>query len=60
MKWVSEDEGDDNEEDLDCPLVSLPEHHRIPIRKSWKRTLVIKLLGRTIGFHVLHMKITEL
>ena len=51
---ISEDEEDDSDEevDLDCPTIRVSEE-KVRIRVPWKRTMIIKLLGRSIGYHLL-------
>ena len=48
-EWISNDEDCANEEDMDadCPNILLSE--KIKIHRPWKQSLIIKLLGRSIG-----------
>ena len=56
-EWLSNDEGDrmeeEENEDLHCPKIKLSKEEKIRIRKPWKRTFIIKLLGRSIGYKTL-------
>ena len=60
--YTDDDEEDDVEEEMDaeCPSISLTKKENERIRRTWKRTLIIKLLGRNIGYHLLLKKINEL
>ena len=40
--------------------MNLSKEEKIRICKLWKQTLIVKLLGRTIGFNLLLRKIREL
>ena len=57
-----EDEGSDEDEDMDqdCPTIRLSKEEKVRIRLPWKKTLIIKLLGRSIGYNLLLWKINEL
>ena len=57
-----EDDGDEPEEEdeLDCPSIKLIKTENLRLRKLWKQTLIIKLLGRRIGYTLLLRKIKEL
>ena len=61
--WLSDDDELDDfekEEDLECPAIRLTKEEKARIRRPWKHTLIIKLLGRRIGFTLLLRKIREL
>ena len=60
--WISDDEEISHEEetDPDCPIVKLSKEEKARFRRPWKQTLIIKLLGRSIGYHLLLRKIQEL
>ena len=52
---------DDNEEDdSECPSFILTKEEKGRIRRPWKRTLIIKLLGQIIGYMLLYKKIYEM
>ena len=57
-----EDEGSDEDEEIDrdCPTIRLSKEEKVRIRLPWKKTLIIKLLGRSIGYNLLLWKINEL
>ena len=61
--WISgDDEEEDHAEKMDseCSLILLSKEEKARIRRPWKRTLIIKLLRRMIGFNMLYKKINEL
>ena len=51
-----EEEDQDDEWDLDCLTVRLSKKDKQRILKLWKQTLIVKLLGRSIGYHHLLKK----
>ena len=57
-----EDEGsyEDEEMDRDCPTIRLSKEEKVRIQLPWKKTLIIKLLGRSIGYNLLLRKINDL
>ena len=57
-----DDEGSDEDEEMDrdCPTIRLSKEEKVRIRLPWKKTLIIKLLGRSIGYNLLLWKINEL
>uniref|UniRef100_A0A6N2LZK8 CCHC-type domain-containing protein n=1 Tax=Salix viminalis TaxID=40686 RepID=A0A6N2LZK8_SALVM len=46
---ISEDEDDDADED-DCPVIKISSEEKKRIRAPWKQTLIIKLMGRKVGY----------
>ena len=61
--WYSEiDEEDDNEEEMEkkCPTIRMTKKEKERIQRPWRQTLIIKLLWRSIGYHILYKKINEL
>ena len=58
--WTSDDEDEpqDEEMDLDCPNIWISKEEKIRI--SMINTLIIKLLGRTIGYNIRLRKIRDL
>lgn len=54
-KFYSDDESEleEDEEDEDCPNIRLSRVERQRIRKPWLKTLILKLLGRRVGFKIL-------
>ena len=62
-EWLLEEEedGDYNEEmEADCPSIRPTKEEKIRIGRPWRRTLIIKLLGRNISYNLLYRKIHEL
>ena len=59
--WVSDDDDDGmekpEEEDPLCPRIKISKEEKNIIRKPWKRTLIIKLLRRSIGYKTLWSRI---
>lgn len=43
-----------------CPAIVISEFEEQRLRKPWRKTLIIKLLGRKIGFKALESKISQL
>ena len=61
--WLLEDEEADDskeEDDHDCPSIKLSKEEKARIRKPWKNTLIIKLLGKSVGFNLFLRKVIEL
>ncbi|XP_019168342.1 PREDICTED: uncharacterized protein LOC109164046 [Ipomoea nil] len=50
---MQEDDGDDPY----CPTIKVTEEEKIRLRKPWQRTLIIRVLGRTVGFMYLHKRL---
>lgn len=49
--YVSDDDAYDVKDDnVDCPIISLTKEEKARIRKPWRQTLIIKVLGRTVGY----------
>ncbi|KAG5253172.1 receptor protein [Salix suchowensis] len=46
---ISEDEDDDADED-DCPVIKISSEEKKRIRAPWQQTLIIKLMGRKVGY----------
>ena len=40
-----------------CPILHLSKEEEARIRKPWRRCLIIKLLGRSLGFRFLEKKL---
>lgn len=55
-----EDEEPEDESDSECPNFNLSKAEKSRIRCPYARTLIIKLLGRTIGYSVLLRKTNQL
>ena len=56
---ISEDDEDDCEED-DCPLIKLSAEEKKRIRKPWQQTLIIKLMGRKVGYMFLIQRLKNM
>lgn len=51
---VSDDDAEEEGEgDEDCPNFWLTKEEKIRMRKPWQNTLIIKVLGRTVGYNYL-------
>lgn len=48
------------EEDDLCPTIVLTREEKARLRKPWKQALIIKLLGRSIGYNSLSMRLKQL
>lgn len=44
----------------ESPAIKLIKEEKARIRRPWSKTLIFKLLGRTIGYNLLATKIKEL
>lgn len=51
--------GEDDEDD-GCPVIRLSREDKIRLRKPWRQTLIVKVLGRTIGYTYLLRRIRAL
>ena len=49
----------EEEDEPDCPTLSLSKEEKRRLREPWKQTLILMLLGRTIGINILSRKIKE-
>ena len=49
----------EEDQDQDCPIIHVSKEEKRRVRKPWKKTLIIKLLGCNICFHFLQMKLKE-
>lgn len=49
---VSDDETEekDSEEDDDYPIIKLSKKEKVRLRKPWKQSLIIKVMGRKVGY----------
>lgn len=57
---VSDDDDIDREEDPECPEVRLTKEEKIRLRKPWKCSLIIKVLGRKVGYTYLCKQLHKL
>jgi len=50
---VSDDEeGEQEDDDPDCPVVKLTKEEKKRMRKRWENTLIIKVLGKWLGITI--------
>lgn len=50
---VSDGEVTTKEQDPDCPRIMITKEENARIRRLWRRSLIIKLLGKTVGYNLL-------
>ena len=57
-----EDKGSDEDEevDRDCPTIRLSKEEKVRIRLPWKKILIFKLVGMSIGYNLLLRNINDL
>lgn len=48
-----DDELPQKEDEKDCPTITLTKKEKERLRKPWRRTLIIKLWGRSVGYNYL-------
>ena len=58
-EYISEDEDDECDE-ADCPIIKLSTEEKKRIRKPWQQTLIIKLMGRRVGYMFLIQRLKSL
>lgn len=53
---------EDEEDDLDplCPKIPVSIEERRNLCKPWRRAIIIKLLGRTVGYRYLYARLTKI
>lgn len=56
----NEDEDMGDEDDPTCARISVPKEETARMRRPWKTTLIIKVLGRKIGYAYLLWQLTAL
>ena len=54
-EWILDDEngGSEADEEQCCPVIRMSREEKLRIRKPWKQSLIVKLLGRPIGYRTL-------
>ena len=58
---ISDDEDDDrDEEGSKCPTIKVSCEKKKRLRSKWQRTLIIKLIGHSIGFNFLERRLHAL
>lgn len=50
---VSDDDEPDEEEDEECPVIRAAKAEKIEMRRLWRQTLIIKVMGRIVGYSYL-------
>ncbi|XP_019150319.1 PREDICTED: uncharacterized protein LOC109147133 [Ipomoea nil] len=50
---VSDDESYRGQEDIGCPRIVLTKEEKLRIRRPWRYTLIIRLMGRTVSYSFL-------
>jgi hypothetical protein len=55
---ISEDEEDEDEED--CPVIKLSAEEKKRIRSPWRQTLIVKVMGRRVGYMYLIKRLKTL
>lgn len=59
--YVSDDdEVASGEEDPLCPMVHLTKAEKVRLRNPWRKTLIIKVMGKPVGFNFLYRRIRML
>lgn len=57
---VDEEVEDSVKNDPLCPCVRIPKEERISLYKPWKKDLIIKLLGKRVGYRMLMNRLQKL
>lgn len=57
---ASDDDEPEEVEDKDCPVIQLIRAEKIRVRRPWRQTLIIKVMGRTVGYTYLLRRIKAL
>ncbi|XP_031100770.1 uncharacterized protein LOC116004749 [Ipomoea triloba] len=62
LDLISDDEEKDPDEEVDggCPVIRLTKEEKLRLRSKWKQTLIVKVLGRSIGYAYLLRRLTTL
>lgn len=58
--WLSEDDEREKEDNPDCPNIYLTKEEKAEMRRPWRKSLIIKIMGRTIGFTYLLNRLKNL
>lgn len=48
-----DDEAEQEDGESDCPVIKLTKEEKLRMRKPWRNTLIIKVLGRSVGYNYL-------
>lgn len=57
---VSDDEDQSEEGDVECPVIHVSREEKLLLRRPWRQALIIKVMGRTMGYTYLLKRITAL
>lgn len=57
---ISDDEFDIEDDNEDCPNISLGPYEKRRLRSKWSNALIVKLLGHTVGYNFLVRKLRSL
>lgn len=58
---VSDDEEElDDDVDKSCPVIRLTRDEKVRLRSRWKQTLIVKVMGRNVGYGYLLKRLTSL
>lgn len=60
--YFTDDESDakEDEDEDKCPTIRLSAEEKKRIRKPWLKSLIVKVLGKRVGFKFLERQITQL
>lgn len=50
MAYDDEKEEEDKESDTDCPVIKLTKEEKARLRKPWRQSLIIKVMGKRVGY----------
>ena len=58
---ISDDEEEtiSGEDESDCPTIHVSRTEKARLRSSWKQTIIVKLLGKLIGYYYLEKRLTS-
>ncbi|XP_031124226.1 uncharacterized protein LOC116026940 [Ipomoea triloba] len=58
---VSDDEEEaDDDVDPHCPIIRVTREEKVRLRSKWKQTLIVKVMGRNVGYGYLLRRLTSL
>lgn len=61
LDLVSDDEAEpDDDVDPTCPVIRLTKEEKIRLRSKWKQTLIVKVMGRSVGYGYLQRRLMTL
>ncbi|XP_031095201.1 uncharacterized protein LOC115999492 [Ipomoea triloba] len=53
-----EEELDEANSDPDCPTIIVTKAEKVRLRRPWRRSLILRVLGRSVGYSYLHRRLT--